>query len=122
MKKIIQLSFLFTVLLLTAQEKAAPVFKEIAQKIYTTTSVDDDLVKEKFSSQKIGDQYSSFYNKIKNTETIPNVIGMPAMDAVSLLENVGLNVKIKGIGKVKKQSIKKGTLIKKGSTIILNLS
>jgi len=101
---------------------AAPVFKEIAQKIYTTTSVDDDLVKEKFSSKKIGDQYSSFYNKIKNTETIPNVIGMPAMDAVSLLENVGLNVKIKGIGKVKKQSIKKGTLIKKGVTIILNLS
>ena len=101
---------------------AAPVFKEIAQKIYTTTSVDDDLVKEKFSSQKIGDQYASFYKKIKNTETIPNVIGMPAMDAVSLLENVGLNVKIKGIGKVKKQSIKKGTLIKKGSTIILNLS
>ena len=101
---------------------AAPVFKEIAQKIYTTTSVDDDLVKETFSSQKIGDQYSSFYNKIKNTETIPNVIGMPAMDAVSLLENVGLNVKIKGIGKVKKQSIKKGTLIKKGATIILNLS
>ncbi len=101
---------------------AAPVFKEIAQKIYTTTSVDDDLVKEKFSSQKIGDQYSSFYNKIINTETIPNVIGMPAMDAVSLLENVGLNVKIKGIGKVKKQSIKKGTLIKKGATIILNLS
>ena len=101
---------------------AAPVFKEIAQKIYTTTSVDDDLVKEKFSSQKIGDQYSSFYNKIKNTETIPNVIGMPAMDAVSLLENIGLNVKIKGIGKVKKQSIKKGTLIKKGATIILNLS
>ena len=101
---------------------AAPVFKEIAQKIYTTTSVDDDLVKEKFSSQKIGDQYSSFYTKIKNTETIPNVIGMPAMDAVSLLENVGLNVKIKGIGKVKKQSIKKGTLIKKGATIILNLS
>ena len=101
---------------------AAPVFKEIAQKIYTTTSVDDDLVKEKFSSQKIGDQYSSFYNKIKNTETIPNVIGMPAMDAVSLLENVGLNVKIKGIGKVKKQSIKKGALIKKGATIILNLS
>lgn len=101
---------------------AAPVFKEIAQKIYTTTSVDDDLVKEKFSSQKIGDQYTSFYKKIKNTETIPNVIGMPAMDAVSLLENVGLNVKIKGIGKVKKQSIKKGTLIKKGATIILNLS
>ena len=101
---------------------AAPVFKEIAQKIYTTTSVDDDLVKETFSSQKIGDQYSSFYNKIKNTETIPNVIGMPAMDAVSLLENIGLNVKIKGIGKVKKQSIKKGALIKKGATIILNLS
>jgi cell division protein FtsI (penicillin-binding protein 3) len=47
---------------------------------------------------------------------------MPAMDAISLLENFGLIVEVKGIGKVKKQSLKKGTPIKKGATIILNLS
>ena len=38
------------------------------------------------------------------------------------LENFGLIVEVKGIGKVKKQSLKKGTPIKKGATIILNLS
>ena len=58
----------------------------------------------------------------ENNDIIPNVTGMPAMDAISLLENFGLIVEVKGIGKVKKQSLKKGTPIKKGATIILNLS
>jgi len=47
---------------------------------------------------------------------------MPAMDAISLLENFGLLVEVKGTGKVRRQSLKKGTPIKKGTTIILNLS
>jgi cell division protein FtsI (penicillin-binding protein 3) len=102
---------------------AAPVFKEIAQKIYTSTPVEDDVVKESFISEKIQNQYASFDKKItNNNEKVPNVKGMPAMDAISLLENFGMKVKVKGVGKVKKQSIKKGTPIKKGSTIILNLS
>lgn len=41
--------------------------------------------------------------------TIPNVVGMGARDAVYLLENEGLKVRIRGIGKVKQQSIKPGT-------------
>ena len=61
-------------------------------------------------------------NATENNDIIPNVTGMPAMDAISLLENFGLIVEVKGIGKVKKQSLKKGTPIKKGATIILNLS
>ncbi len=102
---------------------AAPVFKEIAQKIYTITPIKDHIVKENFSSEKINKQYTSFNKKtIKNNEIIPNVTGMPAMDAISLLENFGLKVELKGMGKVKKQSLKKGSPIKKGATIILNLS
>ena len=47
---------------------------------------------------------------------------MAGMDAVSLLENIGLKVKISGVGKVKSQSIEKGEKLIKGSTIILKLS
>ena len=44
------------------------------------------------------------------------------MDAVALLENLGLKVKLNGIGKVQSQSIKKGEKVMKGSIIILKLS
>jgi cell division protein FtsI (penicillin-binding protein 3) len=47
---------------------------------------------------------------------------MPGMDAVALLGNLGLKVKIKGIGKVKNQSVPAGEPIIKNSTIILELS
>ena len=86
-------------------------------------AIKDDIVKENFSSEIIQNLYTSFNKEItENNDIIPNVTGMPAMDAISLLENFGLIVEVKGIGKVKKQSLKKGTPIKKGATIILNLS
>jgi cell division protein FtsI (penicillin-binding protein 3) len=44
------------------------------------------------------------------------------MDAVSLLENLGLKVKFKGVGNVMTQSISKGSVFKKGDTILLKLS
>jgi cell division protein FtsI (penicillin-binding protein 3) len=102
---------------------AAPVFKEIAQKIYTNTPIENDIVNGNFSSKSIVNLYAnSELESIKNNEIIPNVTGMPAMDAISLLENFGLLVEVKGTGKVKGQSLKEGTPIKKGTTIILNLS
>jgi cell division protein FtsI (penicillin-binding protein 3) len=44
------------------------------------------------------------------------------MDAVSLLENIGLNVKIVGNGTVNKQSLKSGSKIRFGKKITLYLS
>jgi cell division protein FtsI (penicillin-binding protein 3) len=44
------------------------------------------------------------------------------MDAVSILENLGLIVQYFGNGKVKKQSLKSGDKIIKGSIIKLELS
>jgi len=44
------------------------------------------------------------------------------MDAVALLENLKLKVKVIGIGKVKKQSIPAGESLDKSKTIILELS
>ena len=102
---------------------AAPVFKEIAQKIYTSTPIENEIVDQEVSLEVIKDQYA-IYEKVitSDAKIVPNVKGMPAMDAISLLENFGMKVKVQGVGKVKKQSIRKGTPIKKGATIILNLS
>ena len=53
---------------------------------------------------------------------MPDLIGMPAMDAITLLENIGMKVKIIGSGKVKKQSITKGAKLNSKQTIVLELS
>ena len=47
---------------------------------------------------------------------------MEAMDAIALLENLGLKVKVIGLGRVKKQSITSGQKINKNQTIIIELS
>ncbi|APZ44957.1 penicillin-binding protein [Polaribacter reichenbachii] len=102
---------------------AAPVFKEIAQKIYTTTPIDNQSVDDKVEFATIDDQYKK-YNKLLSVDftKVPDVKGMSGMDAISMLENIGLKVKFSGVGKVKSQSIKKGEKLVKGSTIILKLS
>ena len=102
---------------------AAPVFKEIAQKIYSDTPVVDEVVLPKKSSQFVENDYQKYYANVNKTySTIPNVTGMSGMDAVSLLENLGLQVKFRGSGKVKQQSLEAGTKLEKNKTIILELS
>ncbi|MCD8165601.1 MAG: transpeptidase family protein [Bacteroides sp.] len=62
---------------------------------------------------------------LKNNEIsgdiVPNVVGMGAKDAVYLLESKGLQISLSGVGKVKTQSLAKGTAIKKGQTIRIYL-
>ncbi|MCW3070235.1 MAG: cell division protein FtsI/penicillin-binding protein 2 [Bacteroidetes bacterium] len=63
----------------------------------------------------------------KNTEDalkrgiVPNLIGMTAQDALYLLENNGMRVKIIGNGAVSSQSIEAGKTFTKGTQIILQL-
>lgn len=52
---------------------------------------------------------------------VPNVKGMGATSAVYLLESAGLHVKIKGIGRVKQQSLTPGSKFKPGQTVFLTL-
>lgn len=56
-----------------------------------------------------------------NQKLVPNVIGMGAKDAVYLLESHGLKVHLSGVGKVDKQSIPSGSILRKGQTILLTL-
>ena len=52
---------------------------------------------------------------------VPNVIGMGLKDALFLLENKGMKVEIRGIGKVTEQSVPAGT-IAKGQYVTLHLN
>ncbi|WP_293870790.1 penicillin-binding protein [Flavobacterium sp.] len=102
---------------------AGPVFKRIAQKIFTD-SPSTNVVKN--INNKINKQELAYddYNIKSSSEikVIPNLKGMSGMDAVALLENLKMKVKVIGAGKVKKQSIPAGESLDKNKTIILELS
>ena len=53
---------------------------------------------------------------------MPDLSGLSAKDALFLLENKGVYVKIQGFGIVKKQSIEAGQKFNKGNKITLTLS
>jgi cell division protein FtsI/penicillin-binding protein 2 len=104
---------------------AAPVFKRIAQKIFTDAPSTNEIknVNKKINTQE--NNYDKYYSVAQNEKNVvPNVKGMPAMDAIALLETLGLKVKLKkrGIGKVKSQSIPAGNPIKRKSIIELTIS
>ncbi len=142
---------------------AAPVFKEVAEKVYSS-SVDfikpvnlkkDMLTKspeviatkseelsglakafslpvnktdsDKYVSQnrkdttRIALQEISIESQLKKG-VMPNLTGLSAKDALYLLENHGMYVRILGFGSVKKQSIEAGQKVGKGNKITLTLS
>ena len=102
---------------------AGPVFKDIAQKIYTSNHFVNEIGNGAPQLTMLEHEYDVYNsNANKEYETIPNVKGMAGMDAISLLENLGLKVKCSGIGKVNEQSVPAGATLRKGSEIVLKLS
>jgi len=102
---------------------AGPVFKRIAQKIFTDSPSTNEIKNLKKQNKVQEKNYNNYYAKAESKNSlIPNVKGMPGMDAVALLENLGVKVKAVGIGKVKKQSLNPGERIDKSKTILLELS
>ncbi|WP_139957742.1 penicillin-binding protein [Flavicella sediminum] len=102
---------------------AAPVFKTIAEKMYASAAIKRQVTNSLPQIKLLNEDVEEYY-KVVNSEikTMPNVRGMAGMDAISVLENLGLKVQYEGIGTVKSQSIRKGERITKGATIILKLS
>lgn len=60
---------------------------------------------------------------LSNTQAgkVPNVVGMGAIDALYMLESVGLKVSIRGKGTVTSQSMPAGSSCSRGQTISINL-
>jgi cell division protein FtsI (penicillin-binding protein 3) len=53
---------------------------------------------------------------------VPNVMGMGLRDALYILENRGLRVRVQGSGMVRRQSLPPGTRALQGSTILIELT
>ncbi len=99
-----------------------PVFKRIAQKIYTDAP-QLDAVENIDADPAIQKKFETYYAKNQaHYSKVPDVSGMAGMDAVSLLENIGFRVRFRGNGRVKEQSIKAGSPVIEGQEIILTLS
>jgi cell division protein FtsI (penicillin-binding protein 3) len=102
---------------------AGPVFKRIAQKIFTDAPSTNEIKNIDRKIQKQENDYDTYFVKSQKQQLlIPNVKGMSGMDAVALLGNLGVKVKTIGIGKVKKQSIQPGENLNKNTIITLELS
>ena len=99
---------------------AAPVFKEIAKKMYYSTPI--EMVVELDSLQQSSSKSYPSIDELVLSKTIPNLKGMPAMVALSLLEQMGVKVILKGSGKVIRQSIKSGAKVTPNTSITLELS
>jgi cell division protein FtsI (penicillin-binding protein 3) len=102
---------------------AGPVFKRIAQKIFTDSPTRNEIKNLDKKNPTQERNYSDYYAKSQEKKNvIPNLKGMSGMDAVALLGNLKIKVKIIGVGKVKKQSINPGVAITSQATITLELS
>ena len=128
---------------------AAPVFKELRDNLFAEEAIEIPEIAKTFDHDYIGsskdlnaihhlldypkyqasqnERWLKSDNKVFQTlefsgDVIPNVKGMVAMDALYLLENMGLEVDFKGQGRVIKQSLKAGAKIKENQIIELILS
>lgn len=128
---------------------AAPVFKELRDNLFAEEAIEIAEISKTSNHNYIGSskelnaihqvldypKYKASQNErwLKSDHTafqtlefsddvIPDVKGMVAMDALYLLENLGLEVDLKGQGKVIKQSLKAGAKIKDNQKIALILS
>lgn len=129
---------------------AGPVFKELAEKIYTISvkqNVPQDtliypnmlagyvsdvhLIQEQLGLPRMSNSSAPFVKLnmaaktaepvVTATGEMPDVHGLGARDALYVLELEGVKVKINGYGRVKKQAPMPGGKLKKGSTVYLQL-
>ncbi len=100
---------------------AGPVFKRVAEKIYTDVPVSEEVVNEMPEFERLDKNYFKDINA-ETLTTMPRVVGMSAMDAVSVLENLGIRVEFDGNGRVQGQSLRTGTKIRRGTVVKLKLA
>ncbi len=102
---------------------SGPVFKSLAQKIFADSPMVDEVAPKNQEIKNLEEEFNTFYaHAQKKYKQVPNVKGMSGMDAISILENLGLEVEVRGNGKVRNQSIKQGTDLSQVKKIVLELS
>lgn len=101
---------------------AGPVFKRIAHYCYVhTPKVEPESRRTGVASRRITEKTSAHRELAAHLDKMPNLLGAPGMQVVSQLENVGLKVTYRGVGKVVGQHPKAGAPISSHSPIRLRL-
>ena len=98
---------------------AAPVFKEIAQKINSVTPLN-----EHYSFSEIEMKTSESMNNLVlnlNNEIMPDFSKHEMMDIISIVENSDYKIELIGVGEKMKQIKKPGSKLKKGEKIKFKL-
>lgn len=102
---------------------SGPVFKSVARKIYANNPLVEEVASLDPINNLLENEYKRYYLAAQTEyEIIPNLKGMCGMDAVALLENLGIEVEVIGNGKVKRQSVAHGTSLTRVKRIVLELS
>ncbi len=127
---------------------AAPVFKELRDALFAEEAVEVPVFAEDIIHSYVGTyeeinalhqvldrpstllksksliyfQDNQFKALALKDQSMPNVEGMAAMDALYILENLGLEVQIEGKGLVKSQSIKPGIEIIENQKVALRMA
>jgi cell division protein FtsI (penicillin-binding protein 3) len=97
---------------------AAPVFKSIAEKVYS--NVPQEIKKPKLQKNLLAEK-STQKVRIMPGAKIPNLSGKSGATVLSELENRGFKVQVKGNGKIRWQYPPAGTLLKGNEIIELKL-
>lgn len=114
---------------------AAPVFREIsdrvmgvnAQKVSKTNNENISIANSAstYTNQQVMNRYidnTKQINEALSSNKVPDVRGWNLSDAIYVLEKLGMKVSFVGYGRVKSQSIKPNTTIKKGTSVKLTLN
>ncbi len=86
-----------------------PVFKRIAQKIYTDSPLRDTIQLPIQPLTELVNQQAELERVVAQAHKgVPDVRGWALMDAIAVLENLGLSVEVRGRGTIVKQSPQPG--------------
>jgi cell division protein FtsI (penicillin-binding protein 3) len=84
--------------------------------------VENGRVKADWVSSEKKTEAVSLHQRKVVAGLVPNVVSMGAKDAIYLLENAGLHVRLLGRGSVRRQSIAPGSRARRGDQIVLEMS
>ena len=92
-------------------------------RLFAPSVMKGDIAETRRVLQQLGVQgdMSECFNMETVCDSMPDMRGMGARDALYILEQAGLNVHIQGRGRVYEQSIPSGAVLQPGTTVILRL-
>lgn len=93
------------------------IFRKLKKTYQDQSSLNDEWINVSVNANN-----ASLKNKVLNNSKMPALKGLGLKDALSICENLGLGIIVKGKGKVTHQSINEGYSITKGQVVEIELS